>query len=453
MSFIHTLFYFVVAVGVLIAFHEFGHFLVARKAGVKVLRFSIGFGKTLWRYQKRSADTEYLICAIPLGGYVKMVDEREGPVAPEDLPMAFNRQTLPKRTAIVAAGPLFNLLLAVLLFWFILVYGETGMRPVIGPVAPGTLAAQAGLTEGEEIVAVDGKATPTWIEAIGAIFGAAMDSGKGIVIDVKSDGGIRSAEIAPVPTDISRAPERLYKALGLVPWSPVLKPVVGTVVENSPAAAAGLQPGDVIVSADGVEIKDWTEWVEYVRKHPGVTIRLLVERHGVSVPLQITPEAADSEEGRIGKIGVAVNVPEKLLQSMQVEYRLAPLPALAAAVEKTYFYSVSTLKMMGLMLVGKASVQNLSGPISIAQYAGESASLGLVHYLKFLALISVSLGVLNLLPIPVLDGGHLLFYAIEALKGSPVSDQTQVLFQQIGIAILVSLMGLAFFLDIGRLLH
>jgi regulator of sigma E protease len=453
MDFIHTLFFFIVAIGVLIAFHEFGHFWVARRVGVKVLRFSIGFGSVLWRYQKTPATTEYLICAVPLGGYVKMSDEREGPVPEDDLPFAFNRQALWKRTAIVAAGPLFNLFLAVALFWCILVYGETGMRPIIGPVEQDTLAAQAGLAEGEEIVAVNGKFTPTWMEALSAIFSAAMDAGQGIEIEVKEPGEAPNVKVLTIPETLGRDPGQLYKRLGLVPWSPQLAPVAGEVLENSPAAAAGLQRGDLIVSADAVDMKDWTQWVEYVRKRPGVAIRLIIERNGVRMPLQITPEAVDSEQGRIGKIGVSVDIPDNLLKSLQVEYRLPFLPALAAAFERTYHYSLSTLKMMGYMLVGKASVENLSGPISIAQYAGQSASMGLVHFLKFLALISISLGVLNLLPIPVLDGGHLLFYAIEALKGSPVSEQTQALFQQIGIAILISLMGLAFFLDIGRLMQ
>lgn len=452
MDFIHTLFFFIIAIGILIAFHEFGHFWVARKSGVKVVRFAIGFGKVLWRYQKRPGDTEYTICAIPLGGYVKMVDEREAPVPPEELPFAFNRQPLFKRFAIVSAGPIFNLFLAVILFWFVFVYGEIGMRPILGPVEQGTLAAQAGLTEGEEIVAVNGKATPTWAEALGAIFSAAMEGEQSINLDVKSGGdAAQETRVIAIPEDIARRPEQLVKRLGIVPWSPKLVPVVGKVLEKSAAEQAGLRQGDLIVSADGVEIQDWTQWVEYVRKHPGINIQLIIERNGNTMPLQIKPEAADSEQGTVGKIGVMVEIPEEQLKSMQVEYRLPPFQALGAALERTFYYSLSTVKMMGYMLVGKASVENLSGPISIAQYAGQTASMGLVHFLKFLAIISISLGVLNLLPIPVLDGGHLMFYVVEALKGSPVSEQTQLLFQQIGIAILVTLMGFAFFLDIGRL--
>lgn len=453
MDFIHTLFFFIVAIGILIAFHEYGHFWVARKAGVKVLRFAIGFGSVLWRRQKTPGATEFVICAVPLGGYVKMVDEREGPVAPEDLPVAFNRQSLLKRVAIVSAGPLFNLFLAVILFWFILVYGETGMRPIVGPVEQGTLASQSGFIEGEEIVAVNDKNTPTWMEALGAIFSEVMEDGQAIRVDVKSADGAQTTKTITIPKSLSRKPEELVKSLGLVPWAPKLAPVVGKVLEHSAAAAAGLQSGDLIVSADNVAIQDWTQWVDYVRKRPGVAIQLVIERKGARIPLPITPEAVESEQGRIGKIGVAVDVPEEQLKALQVEYRLPPFQALGAAMERTAFYSWSTLKMMAYMLVGKASVENLSGPISIAQYAGQTASMGLVHFLKFLAIISISLGVLNLLPIPVLDGGHLLFYAIEGLKGSPVSEQTQMLFQQVGIAILITLMGFALFLDIGRLMQ
>ncbi|MGR8934193.1 MAG: RIP metalloprotease RseP [Gammaproteobacteria bacterium] len=453
MDFIHTLFFFIVAIAVLIAFHEYGHFWVARKVGVKVLRFSIGFGSVLWRRQKSPDATEFVICAVPLGGYVKMVDEREGPVASADLPLAFNRQPLLKRIAIVSAGPIFNLLLAVILFWFIFVYGETGMRPIIGPVEQGTYAAQAGFIEGEEIVAVDDKTTPTWMETLAAIFSAMMEDNQAIRVEVKSADGIQTTKTITIPKTASRKPEEFVKSLGLVPWTPKLAPVVGNVLKNSPAAAAGLRAGDLIVDADGMTMNDWTQWVEYVRKRPGVTIQLMIERDGAGIPLQITPEAVDSEQGLIGKIGVAVEVPEEQLKALQVEYRLPPFQALATAVKRTAYYSWSTLKMMAYMLVGKASVENLSGPISIAQYAGQTASMGLVHFLKFLAIISISLGVLNLLPIPVLDGGHLLFYAIEGLKGSPVSEQTQLLFQQIGIAILITLMSFAFFIDIGRLMQ
>lgn len=451
MEFINTLFYFIVAIGLLVSFHEFGHFWVARKTGVKVIRFSVGFGKILWRYQKTPASTEYVLSAIPLGGYVKMVDEREGPVCKEDLPFAFNRQALWVRTAIVAAGPIFNLILAVVLYWCVFIIGEVGMRPIVGPVAEDTLAAQAGFVEGEEIITVNDSKTPTWTEAMGTIFTSALDADQGIDIMVESITGENFNRTIEIPGEISQDPEKLYKQLGLTPWSPKIDPVLGKILENSPAASAGLQAGDLVISGDGIEIKEWMQWVEYVRSHPGVEIKLIIERDGLQLPLSITPETVESDSGEVGKIGAAVKIPDGLRDSLIVEYSLPPLAALMAACDRTYFYSITTLKMMGKMLIGKASVKNLSGPISIAQYAGQSAEMGVVHFLKFLALVSISLGVINLLPIPVLDGGHLMFFAIEALKGSPVSEKVQIYFQQIGIAILVSLMGLAVFLDIERL--
>ncbi len=451
METLHSLFYFIVAIGLLVAIHEFGHFWVARKTGVKVLRFSIGFGKVIWKYQKDSSATEYVLSAIPLGGYVKMVDEREGDVAPEDLPYAFSRKPLWARSAIVAAGPIFNLVLAVLLYWLVFMMGETGMRPVVGTVAPTTLAAQAGFVEGEEIVSVNGIKTPTWRETMETLFASAMDAEEGLPIQVKTQDGILLTHILVIPLAISQKPELLFKELGLKAWQPTIPAVVGKVIDNSVAQHAGLQTGDLILSVDGYEVKDWLEWVAYVQKHPGQVMSIVVERDGLVVALNLVPESVIENEKIIGKIGVGVQVPPGLLDSMMVKYSLSPVDALNAAVKRTWYYSGATLKMMGYMFVGKASVDNLSGPISIAQYAGKSAEMGLVSFLKFLAIVSVSLGVLNLLPIPVLDGGHLLMFAIEAIKGSPVAENVQLVFQQIGMAALLGLMILAVFLDIGRL--
>ncbi|MDF1581830.1 MAG: RIP metalloprotease RseP [Methyloprofundus sp.] len=451
METLHSLFYFIVAIGLLVAVHEFGHFWVARKTGVKVLRFSIGFGKVIWKYQKDSSTTEYVLSAIPLGGYVKMVDEREGDVAPDDLPHAFSRKPLWARSAIVAAGPIFNLVLAILLYWLVFMLGETGMRPIVGAVEPTTLAAQAGFAEGEEIVAVNGIETKTWRETMETILTSAMDAETGLPIQVKNRDGILLTHTLVIPLAISQEPELLFKELGLKAWQPTIPSVVGKVIANSVAEQAGLQTGDLILSADGQEFKDWLEWVAYVQVHPGQAMAVLVERDGLVVALSLTPESAIENEKIIGKIGVGVQVPEGLLDSLMVEYSLSPVDALVAAVERTWYYSGATLKMMGYMFVGKASVDNLSGPISIAQYAGKSAEMGVVSFLKFLAIVSVSLGVLNLLPIPVLDGGHLLMFAVEAVKGSPVAENVQLVFQQIGMAALLGLMILAVFLDIGRL--
>jgi regulator of sigma E protease len=451
METLHSLFYFIVAIGILVTFHEFGHFWVAKKTGVKVLRFSIGFGKCLWSWQKTPADTEFVLAAIPMGGYVKMVDEREAAVASADLPFAFNRQSLPVRTAIVAAGPISNLLLAVLLFWMVLVIGEDGIRPIVGAVESGTLAANAGFQEKDEIVSINDKPAPTWMVALDELFSQALDGAQDISIVVNTADNTRQTRLMTISPDDLQNPEQLQKHLGLKPWMPVIKPVIGKLLDNGVAKQAGLEIGDRILTADGVPMQDWQQWVEYVQSRANVAIALLIERHDVHMHLSITPRQEGVEGKSVGKIGAGVDIPKDLMDSLRVSYSLSPWAAIPVAFEKTGFYCFSTLKMMGKMFVGSASVENLSGPISIAQYAGQSAEMGLTAFLKFLGLVSVSLGVLNLLPIPVLDGGHLLYFAIEAIKGSPVSDKMQSFFQQIGMFLLLSLMMLAMFLDIGKI--
>lgn len=451
MDLLHTLFFFVIAIGILISFHEFGHFWVARKTGVKVLRFSVGFGKVLWSRQKNPADTEYVLSAIPLGGYVKMVDEREGEVKQEDLPFAFNRQSLWIRTAIVAAGPAFNLMLAIVLFWGVLVLGETGLKPVLGEIKQGTLAAAAGFVEGEEIISVNGKATKTWTEAMSAVITFVMDGEPNLKVRVKNIADEQNDRVLTFTESDSQDSEKLYGRLGFKPWSPKLKPIINEVLPDGAALAAGLKKDDLIISADGTPIMDWMQWVDYVKKCPDIAISLIIDRQGMRLTLPITPKSVQSGEEKEGKIGASVLMPEGLLKSMTVEYSLPPLEAVPVAFKTTYDYSIVTLKMMGKMLIGKASVKNLSGPISIAQIAGESANMGLVYFIRFMAVVSVSLGVLNLLPIPVLDGGHLMFFGIEAIKGGPVSEKVQVFFQQLGMALLLLLMVTAMVVDIQRL--
>lgn len=453
MDFLHTFFYFVITIGVLVSFHEFGHFWTARKVGVKVLRFSVGFGKVLWSYQKKSDTTEYVLSAIPLGGYVKMVDERESEVKEDDFPFAFNRQPLWARMAIVVAGPVFNLVLAVFLFWCVLVAGETGIKPILGKVEQGTLAASAGFKEDEEIISVDDKLTPTWTEAMAVIFTSALDGNKDIKVTVKDLNDEQSNRVLKLSGSDIQSSEILYKNLGFKPWSPTLKPVIGNVLPESSALRAGLLKGDLILSADNIVIKDWLQLVDIVKSHPNVTISLKIERDGVKLPINIIPKSVQIDQKLEGKIGASVSVPEDLIKSVSVKYSLSPLQAIPVSLETTWYYSVTTIKMMGKMLIGKTSVDNLSGPISIAQYAGQSASMGLVAFMKFMALLSVSLGILNLLPIPVLDGGHLLFFIIEGIKGSPVSEKIQSFFQQVGMLFLMGLMALAMVLDVQRLFH
>ena len=450
-SFIHTLLYFVVALGILITFHEFGHFWVARRLGVRVLKFSVGFGKPLWRYQKDPDSTEFVVAGIPLGGYVKMLDEREGEVANKDLPYAFNRQTLWVRTAVVSAGPLFNLLLAILIYWFVFCYGEMGIRSVLGPVDKGTFAQQAGFEAGDEILKVDGQLTPTWNLAMGTLITKVIENEE-VTIEVQASNGVRQTRILKIPSKVAMEPELLRKQLGFTPWTPQLPPVIEMVEEQSPADLAGLKSGDLVVSADTHAMKTWQDWVEYIRARPEVKINLLIEREGLEKELILKPTAIESSGVEVGRIGASVRIRPDILESMRVEYKLGFVEGFEAAAKRTADFSILTLKMMGRMLTGRASIENLSGPISIAKYAGQSASLGLVQFLKFLAIVSISLGVLNLLPIPVLDGGHLMYFLVEAIKGSPVSDTVQLIGQQVGIVLLLSLMSLAVFLDIERLL-
>lgn len=444
MSFLHTLFYFVIAISVLVAVHEFGHFWVARKAGVKVLRFSIGFGNVLWRYQKNLNSTEYVLSAIPLGGYVKMVDEREGEVKQEDLAVAFNRQPLLARTAIVAAGPIFNLMLAVALFWSVLVIGEVGIRPILGQPSAQSFAEMAGFVEGDEIISVNNEPTPTWTQAMSTIISSALEGNADIAVRIKNRDAAEIVKTLHVNNIANQNPDELYTKFGFKLFSPILRPVIGKVLENGAAKIAGLKQGDLIIRANETVVSEWQQWVEIVKANPNKSLQILIERDGVQSLLTLTPNVE-------GKIGASVYIPESLLNSFQVNYSLSPIAAIPVAISTTYHYATSTLKMIGQMFVGKASLDNLSGPISIAQYAGQSAEMGLVHFLKFMGLISVSLGVLNLLPIPVLDGGHLFFFALEGIKGQPVSEKIQLFFQKIGIVLLGLLMATAMFMDIGRL--
>ncbi len=451
MEFLNNTFFFVVAVGILVAFHEYGHFWVARKSGVKVLRFSIGFGKVLCSYQKSASSTQYVLSAIPLGGYVKMVDEREGEVSEEDLPFSFNQQALWKRSAIVAAGPVFNLVLAIFLFWCVAVLGETGVRPIIGKIEAGSLVEQAGFQEGDEIISIDQEPVPTWSEAVSQLFSQAMDGNTEINVLVKTLDDSEQLKTIITDSQNSESPEVFFEQLGLNPWSPPLPPKIGKIMPGGAAEKAGLQSGDLLIRADETLIQDWMTWVEYVQARADQMILLTIERDAVHSVLQITPEAVQQEKLVIGKIGAGVDVPEDLMKELQVTYSVSAVQAIPIAFKKTAFIAVASLKMMGKMIIGEASVDNLSGPISIAQYAGQSAELGFVYFLKYLALISVSLGVLNLLPVPVLDGGHLVFFAIEAIKGGPIPEKIQVFFQQIGVFLLMALMFFVVFLDIERL--
>lgn len=447
-----SLLMFLVAIALLVTVHEFGHFWVARRLGVKVLRFSIGFGRPLWTKRFGADRTEFVIASVPLGGYVKMLDEREGAVPETEAHRAFNRQPVGTRMAVVVAGPLFNFLFAIVAYWLMYTTGVPGVKPVVGEVTPDSYAADAGFRLRDEILGIDGQPVASWDMAVISLLDAALDHR---VTEVRVDSPQQGARVLQL--DLREAPDLLDKGgvlqnIGLAPWVPALEPVIDRTVPDSPAARAGLQGGDRVLSADGTEINDWSAWVEYVRKRPGQAIDLRVARDGAERMLQLTPEPVQEEGETVGRIGAYVRAPEGG-HPLRTVVRYGPLESVSQALAKTWSMTSLTLRTLWEMLAGRASVENISGPISIAQFAGYSANVGLAYFLGFLAVVSISLGVLNLLPVPILDGGHLMYYCIELFKGSPVSESTQAMGQQVGIALLIALMGLAFYNDLARLLN
>lgn len=451
MELIQTLLITVLTLGVLITVHEFGHFWVARKCGVKVLKFSIGFGPSLVEWRDRH-DTVYALAAIPLGGFVRMVDEREGEVPAELLPQAFNRKPVGQRIAIVAAGPIANLLLAVLAYWLVFVSGVTGVSPVIAKIDPGSIAEIAGLSPGQEIVAIDGEATPTRQAVALRLLSRLGDSGS-IEFSARYP---NSPEIYDSRAELQQwlvgeVEPDLVGGLGLHFYEPPIEAIVEQVVENSPAAKAGLRANDKLLEADGQAITDWMSWVEYVRSRPEQRISLLVLRDAQTLPVTLIPERKTGEDGKpFGQVGVQVKMPE-WPEAMLREFHYSPLEAVLASVERTASMSLFTLESIKKMLEGLISPKNLSGPITIAKVATASARSGLEAYLEFLALLSISLGVLNLLPVPVLDGGHLLFYTVEWLRGKPLPEKLQEFGLQVGVIIIAAVMMLAIYNDFTRL--
>ena len=446
-----TLLAFILAIAVLVVIHELGHYWVARLYGVKVLRFSVGFGKAIYTRRFAGGETEWVIAALPLGGYVKMLDEREGEVAPHELHRAFNRQPVLRRMAIVVAGPVANLLLAIVLYWALFMHGVPGLKPVLGEVAPQTPAAEAQLQAQETIISINGQATPSWQEVRWALLDLALQGAEARIEGRTAQGDsvrhvLDLSVLAPADLD----GDFLHK-LGLQPYQPPVYPVIGKLTEGGVAQRAGLRVNDRILRVDGRSITHWKDLVEAVRSHPGQLLQLDIERDGSLLALDLTPEAVSEAGKQVGKIGIAPHIDRQAFDALLIEVRYAPLAALGQAARKTWETAVISLKMMGKMVLGEVSLKNLSGPITIADYAGQSAQMGVVAYLGFLALISISLGVLNLLPIPLLDGGHLLYYTVELLKGSPVSEKAWEAGQNAGIALLIALMAVALYNDISRL--
>ncbi len=447
---------FIAAIGILVTIHEFGHYLVARLCGVKVLRFSVGFGKPIWSVRHGKDNIEYALAAIPLGGYVKMLDEREGEVDEKDLARAFNRQSVSKRFAIVFAGPAFNFLFAIIAYSIMYVSGVQGIKPYVDLVDDASIAHSAGIQSQDLILSVNGIETPSWQKARLTMMQQAVD-GKDLQLEVQGrDLRTRDIEFKTEGLDFLQQDNAdLLDQLGLRMWRPELPPQIDEVVAGGAAEAAGLKAGDKIISLDGESIHNVRQWVDKIRSNPERTMTLVVERVQQQVSLQITPRSQQDNGQTIGFIGVrnVVVIPDEIRQKMLVTERYGLFEAIVEATAKTWNMSVLTLQVLGKLVIGEASVKNLSGPITIAKYAGLTAQIGLDQFFAFLAIISISLGVLNLLPVPMLDGGHLMYYVIEIFKGSPVSESTEALGQRIGMAILMLLMTVAIYNDVLRLVE
>jgi regulator of sigma E protease len=448
MNLLQTVLAFLVALGVLIVVHEYGHYLIARLCGVKVLRFSVGFGRAVFMRRAGPDRTEWVLAAIPFGGYVKMLDEREGPVEAVELPRAFNRQNVWKRLAIVVAGPVFNFIFAIVVYAGLFMYGLPEARPVLAEPPAGTLAAAAGLHAGDTVRATDGQPITTWQDLRWRIVQAALQGQRIVLEKVNANGHLADVALDLSGFSAAEVEGDLLERAGLRLYRPKLAAVLGELESGSPALAAGLLSGDRVLEIDGQAVGSWEEFVKLVQASPGKPLHMLVERGAERVRLDVVPEARKVNDRVIGRIGAGPRDLEKFFT--RVSY--GPGASLAKAADKTLEISVFSLKMLAKMVVGQVSWKHISGPVTIADFAGQSAQMGFTYYLTFLALISISLGVLNLLPIPLLDGGHLMYYAIELIKGRPVSERAMELGQRVGLALLLVMMAFAFYNDFNRLL-
>ncbi|WP_028024341.1 sigma E protease regulator RseP [Enterovibrio calviensis] len=445
-----NLLFFIVALGILVAVHEYGHFWVARRCGVKVERFSIGFGKAIWQRVGKDG-TEYTIAMIPLGGYVKMLDERVDDVPPEQKDMAFNNRPLWQRSAIVAAGPLANFLFAIVAYWLVMVMGTPAIKPVIGEVAPQSIAAQAGLESGMELTAVSGIQTPDWESVNLQLISHIGDDEMTLSVMPNESAGYTVDKSLDLTTwSFDPEYQSALRTLGLTPYSPEITNVIAQVIEGSAAEQAGLQVGDKLVSVDGQTVDDWSLIVNVVRAHPEMMLPIVVNRDGRDMTFSLTPNSREQGNKQVGYAGFAPQVGE-WPETYRFTLQYGPLEAIPAAMDKTWQVVVLTAQMIKKLFTGDVAVKNLSGPISIAKGAGMTADFGLVYFLGFLALISVNLGIINLLPLPVLDGGHLLFFGVEAVTRRPVSERVQDIGYRVGSAIIVVLMAVALFNDFARL--
>ena len=453
-----TLFAFVLTLAILVVVHEFGHFQVARWCGIKVLKFSFGFGKPIYAKKIGKDQTEFLISALPLGGYVKMLDERElsedelSIYTKADLGRAFNRQSVWKRILVVLAGPVANLLLAILLYWVLMVQGVTGIKPELGDIQSNTAAGHAAFKAGDVIRQVAGKAVVTWQDVQWVMLEKAIKNSSINIQTIAADGTTANHDLQLSGLNKEDFEGDFLAKLGLQPKQPKLPAVIGRLIQGSPAERAGLQVGDLVVAANGSPVSDWQTLVAEIQAHPSQKLRLDIKRNQQTLNLEVVPDALN-ENGEVkGQIGAALKVDEQALSGFLITQHYSSLEALQKAAYKTWETSIFSLKMLANMLTGYVSVKTISGPVTIANYAGQSAHLGIKAFIGFLAMISISLGVLNLLPIPVLDGGHLLYYIVEIVKGSPVSEKTMEIGQRIGMFILMLLMTCALYNDINRLI-
>lgn len=441
MQIIETVLALALTLGILVTIHEYGHFWVARRCGVKVLRFSVGFGKPMFSWYDKQG-TEYAIAAIPLGGYVKMLDEREGPVPEELKDQAFTSKPPGQRIAIAAAGPVANFIFAIFAYWLLSVVGVTHIAPIIGQVADESVAERVGLQEGMEILSVDGHRVSSWRDVNMRILERTGE--QGVISMEVSEGGARGTVSGELSGwGLSDDTPNPLAEFGITPWRPAVPPVLGQVSDGGRAQAAGLQPGDRIVAVNGEPVGSWFELVEFIRNAPEQTLQVIIERNGTEQSVSVTPEARAQESGEpIGFVGAgvqAISWPEEVLRD--VSY--GPFAAIPVAISETWADTRLTLVAIKKMVTGLLSPTNLSGPITIARVAEASVSSGFEDFVRFLAYLSVSLGILNLLPVPVLDGGHIVYYTIEALRGKPLSEQAQALGLRIGMAMILTLMVFA----------
>ena len=453
MNFLTTLAAFAFALGALVVVHEFGHYLAARLCNVKVLRFSVGFGRVIASRRYGRDNTEWALAAFPLGGYVKMLDEREGDVPAGELPRAFNRQSVYRRIIIVIAGPLANFLLAIFLYWLIFMHGVPGIRPVIGAVTPDSAAAHAQFEAGETIVRIGSDPVTTWQDARWLMLKYAVDRAR-VALEVQNERAqinVRQLDMSALtPADLDG---NFLRALGFARLQPPLPPVIGRVMPGGAAERGGILAGDEVTAIDSAPLDRWDQVVAAISASPERQLLIEVKRGQTRLQMKILPDAAVENGTRIGRIGVAVRFDENSVKKYMVEMRYSPWDSLVRAGERTWDTARFSLSMLGKMIIGEVSLKNLSGPITIADYAGQSAQIGWISYLAFLALISISLGVLNLLPIPLLDGGHLMYYMLEIVKGSPVSTRIMEIGQNVGMGLLFLLMAFALYNDITRLVN